>query len=96
MNNIMSEKISIPDTYSRALNFLCAVGTVTFAKLEKNVEDEDDIDDSAMTYKKTVELCLVAENRVKKNLSAMAMARKIRKAWPYREEENRHVHRRGA
>ena len=32
----MSEKIL--DTYSRALNFLCAVDTVTFAKLEKNVE----------------------------------------------------------
>ena len=30
-----------------------------------------------MTYKKTVELCLVAENRVKKKLSAMAMARKL-------------------
>ena len=72
----MVEKI--PDTYERAVNFLCAIDSLTFGKLERMVEDVDNIDDAGMTYKTTVEMCLIAEQRVKKKLSAMAMASKMR------------------
>ena len=68
----MTEKI--PDTYSRAVNFLCAIDNTTFYKLGKMLEDEDQIEDAGMTYQKTVELSLLAEQRIKKRLSAMAVA----------------------
>ena len=72
----MSEKI--PDTYSRAVNFLCAIDNTTFYKLEKMLEDDDTIVDASMTYQKTVELSLLAEQRTKKRISAMAVAKRIR------------------
>ena len=60
----MSEKI--PDTYSRAVNFLCAIDNTTFYKLEKMLEGDDNIEDAGMTYQKTVELSLLAEQCIKK------------------------------
>ena len=72
----MTEKI--PDTYSRAVNFLCAIDNTTFYKLEKMLEDDDTIMDASMTYQKTVELSLLAEQRIKKRISAMAVAKRIR------------------
>ena len=72
----MSEKI--PDTYSRAVNFLCAIDNTTFYKLEKMLEDDDTIVDAGMTYQKTVDLSLLAEQRTKKRISAMAVAKRIR------------------
>ena len=70
----------IPDTYQRATNFLCAIDELTFKKMEKMIEDNDEITDHEMTYKTTVEMCLLAESRVRKKVSAMAQAKKIRSA----------------
>ena len=69
-----------PDNYSRAIIFLAAVGDQTFNKLERILEDADDITDADMTYERTVKLCLLAESRLKKRVSALTMARQIRKA----------------
>jgi len=68
----------IRDTYSRAINFMCTVEDSTFAKLEKMIEDDDEVTDSDLTYKYAVEKCLLAESRVKRRISAVAMAKKIR------------------
>ena len=72
----MSERI--PNTFQRAINFLCAIDDPTFRKLETIVEDDDTIVDSDITYKKTVELAMLAESRIKKRISTIAMAKKIR------------------
>ena len=72
----MSERI--PDKYSRAINFLAAVDDDTFRKLERILEDADSITDVDMTYEKTVKLCLLAESRLKKRISAISMARQLR------------------
>jgi hypothetical protein len=68
----------IPDKYSRATNFLAAVDDETFRKLERILEDADSIQDADMTYEKTVKLCLLAETRLKKRISAMTMAKQLR------------------
>ena len=70
----------IPDTYQRATNFLCAIDEHTFRKMERMIEDNDHITDREMTYKTTVEMCLLAESRLRKKVSAMAAAKKIRTA----------------
>ena len=72
----MTERI--PDKYSRANNFLAAVDDETFRKLERILEDADSITDVDMTYEKTVNLCLLAESRLKKRISAISMARQLR------------------
>ena len=69
----------LPDKYSRAINFLAAIDDGTFNKLEKILEDADNIQDADMTYEKTVKLCLLAENRLKKRISAVTMARQLRR-----------------
>ena len=68
----------IPDKYSRAINFLAAVDSDTFRKLERILEDADGISDADMTYEKTVKLCLLSEARLKKRISAMTMAKQLR------------------
>ena len=68
----------IPDKYSRAINFLAAVDSETFRKLERILEDADDITDVDVTYEKTVKLCLLAEARLKKRISAITMAKQLR------------------
>ena len=52
----------------------------TFKKLERILEDADSITDVNMTmsYKKTVKLCLLAESRLKKLISAISMVRQLR------------------
>ena len=72
----MTERI--PDKYSRAINFLAAVDDETFRKLERILEDADIITDVDMTDEKTVKLCLLAESRLKKRISAISMARQLR------------------
>ena len=70
----------IPDKYSRAISFLAAVDDDTFRKLERILEDADSISDAdnVMTYEKTVKLCLLAESRLKKRISAITMAKQLR------------------
>ena len=68
----------MPDKYSRAINFLAAVDDETFKKLERILEDADSLTDVDMTYEKTVKLCLLAESRLKKRISAISMARQLR------------------
>ena len=79
----------LPDKYSRAINFLAAVDDETFNKLEKILEDADHIHDADMTYEKTVKLCLLAESRLKKRISAVTMARQLRRgiAEPSKKKE---------
>ena len=68
----------IPAKYSRAINFLAAVDDDTFRKLERVLEDADSIGDADMTYEKNVKLCLLAESRLKKRISAITMAKQLR------------------
>ena len=70
----------LPDKYSRAINFLAAVDDDTFNKLEKILEAADNNQDADMPYEKNVKLCLLAETRLKKCISAAAvtMARQLR------------------
>ena len=63
---------------TRAVNFLCAIDNTTFYKLEKMLEDDDLIGDAGMTCQKSVELSLLAEQRIKERTSAMAVAKRIR------------------
>ena len=68
----------ILDKHSRAINFLAAVDDETFKKLERILEDANSISDVDMAYEKTVKLCLLAEARLKKRISAISMARQLR------------------
>ena len=68
----------IPDKCSRAINFLAAVDNKTFRKLERILEDADGIHDADMTFEKAVKLCLLAETRLKKRISAVTMAKQLR------------------
>ena len=79
----------LPDKYSRAINFLAAVDDDTFNKLEKILEDADHIHGADMAYEKTVKLCLLAEKRLKKRISAITMARQLRRgiAEPTKKKE---------
>ena len=43
------------------------------------MEDADNFQDADMTYEKTVKLCLLAETRLKKRISAVTMARQLRR-----------------
>ena len=45
----LSEKI--PDSYTRAVNFLCAIDNTAFYKLEKMLEDDDRIDEDTQITK---------------------------------------------
>ena len=75
----------IPDKYSRATNFLAAVDDVPFKQLESILEDADNYTgyrhdvDIIIIYKKTVKLCLLAETRLKKRISAVTMAGRLRR-----------------
>ena len=74
--------MSLPDEYSRAINFLADIDDERFNKLEKILDDADNIQDADMTYEKTVKLCLLAETRLKKRISAVTMARQLRRGIP--------------
>ena len=69
----------LTNLYSQAINFLAAVDDDTVNKLEKILEDADNIQEADMTYEETVKLCLLVETRLKKLISAVTMARQLRR-----------------